>query len=141
MSEIDLYFGSSADRELPSYIRIVTITGILCLFASFCLSLSLNLAFEHPQNNDKLFKSSSQRDTVIILMIITAVIGLFLSSFVFYGHYLRNRYDPKSIVKGPMNIVSFPNIDKDIKVNDFREKDLKPRYYYSKKNKLRSDFL
>jgi hypothetical protein len=144
---LDLYFPRSTEarrrglKEVPNYIRIVTITGIVCLAVSFIISLVLTLAYEHPQNDDQVYKSPKSRDALIILLACFGSVGFFLSCFVFYGHYLRSRYDPKSIVKGPVNIVSFPNIDKDIKVNDFREGDMKPRYYYSYKNKLRNDFL
>lgn len=138
MSDIDKY---GEIREYPPSIRILTVTGIISLFVSFSTSLALAVGFEHPQNDDRHFKSTLTRDTLIVVTIVFASIGFFLSCFVFYGHYLRNRYDPKSIIKGPMNIISFPSIDKEIPINDFREADLKPRYYYSRKNRLREDFL
>lgn len=138
---IDLYFPGKNKKELPGYIKIVTISGIICLAIAFVISLVLSLGYEQPKNNDQVFKSSSSRNILIILIISFGVLGFVLSCFVFYGHYLRNRYDPKNIIKGPINIISFPNIDKDIKVNDFREGDLKPRYYFSDKKRLRNDFL
>ena len=144
---LDFYFPRSTGsrrrglKEVPDYIRIITITGIVCLAIALIISIILTLAYEQPSNNEQLFKSTESRDALIITLICFGSLGFFLSCFVFYGHMLRNRYDPKNIVKGPMNIVNFPNIDKDIKVNDFREGDLKPRYFYSRKNRLRNDFL
>jgi magnesium-transporting ATPase (P-type) len=146
--DLDLYFPPSTSQrrkglqEVPSFVRIIVIVGIVFLAVAFIISVILAGGFEQPKNDNTVFVSSSVRDTLIIVMICFGVLGFLLSSFVWYGHYLRNRYDPKNIVKGPMNIINFPNIDKDIKVNDFRENDLKPRFYYSgAKNRLRNDFL
>ena len=145
--DLDLYFPSDGNKtrkrlkEVPNYVRIITVVGIICLSVSFLVSVTLAGGFEQPRNNDKNFISSDTRDTLILLLACFAGIGFFLSCFVWYGHDLRNRYDPKNIIKGPMNIVSFPNIDKDIKVNDFRENDLKPRFFYSRKNVLKNEFL
>lgn len=146
--DLDLYFPPNTNKrrkglqEVPTFVRIIVIVGIVFLAVSFVISVILAGGFEQPRNNDKIFVSSDVRDTLIICLICFGGLGFLLSSFVWYGHYLRRRYDPKNIVKGPMNIINFPNIDKDIKVNDFREGDLKPRYYYSGvKNKLRNDFL
>ena len=145
--DLDLYFPSDGNKirkrlkEVPNYVRIITVVGIICLSVSFLISVTLAGGFEQPRNNDKNFISSDTRDTLIVLLACFGGIGFFLSCFVRYGHHLRNRYDPKNIIKGPMNIVSFPNIDKDIKVNDFRENDLKPRFFYSRKNVLKNEFL
>jgi magnesium-transporting ATPase (P-type) len=146
--DLDLYFPPSSSRrrkglkEVPNFVRIITLTGIICLAVAFVISVILASGFEQPENNDTLFVSSDSRNALIIILICFGVLGFFLSSFVWYGHYLRSKYDPKNIVKGPMNIINFPNIDRDIKVNDFRERDLKPRFYYSgAKNRLRNEFL
>jgi uncharacterized protein with PQ loop repeat len=139
---LDLYFPSGSKiKEVPSYVIILTVIGIVCIAIAFIVSIVLTLAYDHPKSDGQLFESSKTRDNLIITLITFGSIGFFFSCFVFYGHYLRNRYDPKNIIKGPMNIVTFPHIDKDIKVNDFRDVDVKPRYFYSNKNKLRNDFL
>lgn len=132
--------------ELPGYIRIVTITGLVFLSISFIISVILASAFNHPRPDGTQFNSGSTRDSLIILTIVMGCLGFFFCCFVFYGHYLRNRYDPKSILKGPVNIVSFPHLDKEIKVNDMRNEDFKPipRYQIEQtggKNKLRGAFL
>ena len=132
--------------ELPGYIKIVTITGLVFLSIAFIISVILASAFNHPRPDGTVFNSGSTRDTLIILTTVMGGIGFFLCCFVFYGHYLRNRYDPKSILKGPVNIVSFPHLDKEIKVNDMRNEDFKPIPRYnieniSQKNNLREAFL
>lgn len=132
--------------ELPGYIRIVTIAGLVFLSISFIISVILASAFNHPPSDGTQFNSGSNRDSLIILTFVMGGIGFFLCCFVFYGHYLRNRYDPKSILKGPVNIVSFPHLDKEIKVNDMRTEDFKPipRYRIEDKpptNRLRGAFL
>ncbi len=140
-------------EEIPSYIRIVTITGIVFLAAAFFISLTLASYFDHPKNDEKDFKSSQTRDALIIVMAVFAGIGFFLSCFVYYGHYLRSKYDPKSIIKGPVNVVSFPAIDEEIPVNDLRDPLLLPRprrgttaprpsnFAAPKENRLRKEFL
>lgn len=134
------------DFEIPEYIKYVTITGLILLSISFFISVILASAFNHPRPDGTVFNSGSLRDTLIVLTIVFGGIGFFLCCFVFYGHYLRNRYDPKSILKGPVNIVSFPHLDKDIRVNDLEKTDFKPKYSYSlpsrpEKNRLREAFL
>jgi len=135
------------EYELPKYIKIVTIAGIVFLSVAFIISVILAAAFNHPGADGSAFNSSSTRDTLIITTIVTGVVGFLMGCFVFYGHYLRNRYDPKSIIKGPVNIISFPHIDREIKVNDMRNEDFKPIPRYQESdldkfhNRLRGAFL
>ena len=130
--------------EVPRYITTVTIIGIFFLTVSFFTSLSLTFAFDHPENNNETFKSSTARDAAIYSTLVLAIIGFILSCFSLYGHYLKGKNDPRSIIKGPVNIVKFPSIDEEIQVNDMEKPDLKPlpkKVIFPIKNKLRADFL
>ena len=148
MDKLNEWHKINDDYEVPSHIRIVTITGLVFLGISFIISVILASVFEHPSTEDAgNFKSTQGRNAMVIVMSIFSILGIFLCCFVFYGHYLKSKYDPKTIIKGPINVVSFPNIDKEIKVNDFNDPELlpgakrPPNYVHPVSNRLRSDFL
>jgi len=150
MDKLDEWSKINDDYEVPSYIRIITITGIVLLGIAFILSVVLASAFDHPKTEDAGdFKNTQARNAMIIVMSVLSGLGIFFCCFVFYGHYLRSRYDPKSIIKGPVNIVAFPGIDKEIQVNDLNDPELLPgrkakrpsNYIPPVSNRLRSEFL
>lgn len=148
MDKLDEWDKINDDYEVPSYIRFVTIAGLVCLGISFIFSVVLAAAFDHPRNEED-FKSTQGRNAMIILMSVFAALGIFFCCFVFYGHYLKNQYDPKSIIKGPVNVIAFPHIDKEIKVNDLTDPTLLPgrgvrrpsNYVAPVSNRLRKEFL
>lgn len=148
MDKLEEWGNVNDEYELPSYIRVVTITGLVCLGIAFILSVVLASAFDHPKSEQD-FKSTQGRNAIIIIMSIFAGLGVFFCCFVFYGHYLRSKYDPRSIIKGPVNVVAFPGIDKEIQVNDLNDPELLPgrgnsrpsNYVAPISNRLRKDFL
>ena len=98
-----------SDSNIPRYIYIVGLIGILCLGVSL-ISFIIFFTVYHQKIDTSVqpFEGGSGGyKATNIVTIVFFTIGVILSLFILYGHVLKQRKDPQ-VVFGPRSYIEFP---------------------------------
>jgi hypothetical protein len=98
-----------SDPEIPRYIYIVGLLGIICLgIALISFIIFFSVYHEKIDTSVEPFKGGSVGyQTTNIITIVFFIIGSILSLFILYGHVLKQRKDPQ-VIFGPRSYIEFP---------------------------------
>lgn len=99
-----------SDPDIPRYIYIVGMTGIVCLVISL-----ITFIIFYSVYHEKIDKSVTPFDGGSVGLQVTSIssivffsLGTFLSLFILYGHILKQRKDPQ-VIFGPRSYIEFPS--------------------------------
>lgn len=98
-----------SDPNIPRYIYIVGLLGIICLGISlFSFIIFFTVYHKKIDTSVSPFGNVSVGyQTTNIISIIFFAIGIILSLFILYGHVLKQRNDPQ-VIFGPRSYIEFP---------------------------------
>lgn len=99
-----------SDPDIPRYIYIVGMTGIVCLVISLITFIIFYSVYHEkidksvtPFNNDSVGLQVTSISSIVFFSL-----GTFLSLFILYGHILKQRKDPQ-VIFGPRSYIEFPS--------------------------------
>lgn len=98
-----------SDPNIPRYIYIVGLLGIICLGISL-ISFIIFFTVYHEKIDTSVEPfggGSVGYQTTNIITIVFFIIGAILSLFILYGHILKQREDPQ-VIFGPRSYIEFP---------------------------------
>lgn len=135
-----------SDKEVPRYIYICGVSGIVSLTLSLILFIVFYTVYHEKQDYSitQVKKLSAGGQGTSLGSFILAIIGIILSCFIIYGHAIKQRKDPQ-IIFGPTSYVEFPDTNEIVKIEEESriytgEKDLKPEQSL-KPNRFNTNFL
>ena len=86
-----------SDKEVPRYIYICGVSGIVSLTLSLILFIVFYTVYHEKQDYSitQVKKLSAGGQGTSLGSFILAIIGIILSCFIIYGHVIKQRKDPQ----------------------------------------------
>ena len=136
--------GLYSDPNIPKYIYILGLLGIICLGISL-VSFIIFFTVYHEKIDISVspFNGGSVGyRTTNLITIIFSILGTVLCLFILYGHLLKQRRDPQ-IIFGPRSYIEFPESGEFVDIEKETSQVYKGRLEDIPDNKtmLNTDFL